>query len=111
MCNHFKIYLLFLGDVLVNARYRLTNDNGLELSLLASTTKPTPINLANHSYFNLGKCFSLKYINVSDLDNGYFDQRLINIILAINLTQRHMPTIFISCSSLFVYRSRSSEWK
>ena len=44
-----------VGDVVVNARYRLTNENGLELSFLATTTKPTPINLANHCYFNLGK--------------------------------------------------------
>ena len=50
------------GDVVVNARYRLTNDNGLELTFLASTTKPTPINLANHCYFNLGKCFFQFYI-------------------------------------------------
>ena len=54
--------ILISGDVIVNARYRLTNDNGLELTFLASTTKPTPINLANHCYFNLGKCFFQFYI-------------------------------------------------
>ena len=47
--------VFYVGDVVVNARYRLTNENGLELSFLATTTKPTPINLANHCYFNLGK--------------------------------------------------------
>ena len=52
----------YVGDVVVNARYRLTNENGLELSFLATTTKPTPINLANHCYFNLGKPIVQSYL-------------------------------------------------
>ena len=59
------MYYFITGDVIVNARYRLTNDNGLELAFLATTTKSTPINLANHCYFNLGKWFSL-FIQFSD---------------------------------------------
>ena len=55
------MYYYITGDVIVNARYRLTNDNGLELSFLATTTKPTPINLVNHCYFNLGKCFGFLF--------------------------------------------------
>ena len=54
--------VFYVGDVVVNARYRLTNENGLELSFLATTTKPTPINLANHCYFNLGKPIFQDYL-------------------------------------------------
>ena len=41
------------GDVLVNVTYTLTNENGLELDIKATATKSTPLNLANHVYFNL----------------------------------------------------------
>ena len=43
------------GDVIINTTYRLTHENALELSFMATTTKPTPINLSSHCYFNLGK--------------------------------------------------------
>lgn len=42
------------GQVLVNVTYHLTEENAIEISMQATTTKPTPINLANHCYFNLG---------------------------------------------------------
>jgi aldose 1-epimerase len=42
------------GDVTLNVTYTLTEENGLELSILGVTTKATPINIANHAYFNLG---------------------------------------------------------
>jgi galactose mutarotase-like enzyme len=35
--------------------YVLTEENSLDLSFKAIATKPTPINLANHVYFNLGE--------------------------------------------------------
>lgn len=41
------------GALVVNATYRLTVDNALELAFLATTTEATPLNLANHAYFNL----------------------------------------------------------
>ena len=41
------------GEVLVSATYELTSDNELILEMKATTSKPTPINLTNHSYFNL----------------------------------------------------------
>jgi len=40
------------GHVLVQATYQLAS-NGLILSMSATCTKPTPVNLTNHSYFNL----------------------------------------------------------
>ena len=41
------------GNLQVNVRYRFTDDNELEIRYEATTDKPTPINLTNHSYFNL----------------------------------------------------------
>ena len=41
------------GNLKVSVRYTLTDDNELRLEYLAETDKPTPINLTNHSYFNL----------------------------------------------------------
>ncbi|XP_046382494.1 galactose mutarotase [Ischnura elegans] len=41
------------GEVLTHATYSLTENNELLLQLQATVTKPTPINLTNHSYFNL----------------------------------------------------------
>lgn len=41
------------GNLSVNVRYKLTDDNALEIHYSATTDKPTPVNLTNHSYFNL----------------------------------------------------------
>lgn len=41
------------GDLLVNVTYHLTSDNGLKIDIKGMTTKATPLNLANHVYFNL----------------------------------------------------------
>ncbi|XP_072167515.1 galactose mutarotase-like isoform X2 [Diadema setosum] len=43
----------FPGEVTTSATYQLTDDNRLVISFIATTTKSTPINLTNHSYFNL----------------------------------------------------------
>ena len=45
---------LVTGKVLVNVTYNLTEENAIQITMKASATKPTPINLANHCYFNLG---------------------------------------------------------
>jgi aldose 1-epimerase len=41
------------GDLTAHATYRLRDDGALEINYEATTTAPTPVNLANHAYFNL----------------------------------------------------------
>lgn len=41
------------GNLSVKVIYSLSADNGLEINYSATTDKATPINLTNHSYFNL----------------------------------------------------------
>jgi aldose 1-epimerase len=43
----------FPGNLKVTVLYTLTNTNFLKVQYLATTDKPTPINLTHHSYFNL----------------------------------------------------------
>ena len=42
------------GTLNVEVRYLLSDSNELQVDYLASTDKPTPVNLTQHSYFNLG---------------------------------------------------------
>ena len=41
------------GTLRVTVTYRLSEDNGLTFEYLAKTDKPTPVNLTQHSYWNL----------------------------------------------------------
>ncbi len=41
------------GNLEVTVCYRLTNDNALHVEYSAVTDRPTPVNLTQHSYFNL----------------------------------------------------------
>lgn len=41
------------GNLSVSVLYRLTSENALEIEYEARTDAPTPVNLTNHSYFNL----------------------------------------------------------
>ncbi|XP_069684737.1 galactose mutarotase-like [Periplaneta americana] len=43
----------FPGTVLTQVTYELTSNNELIFDVTATSTKPTPINIANHAYFNL----------------------------------------------------------
>lgn len=43
----------FPGDVITNITFELTNDNRFLVDFKATSTKPTFVNLTNHSYFNL----------------------------------------------------------
>jgi aldose 1-epimerase len=42
------------GNLDVRVTYALTNDDVLQIAYRATTTKPTVLNLTNHSYFHLG---------------------------------------------------------
>lgn len=45
----------FPGTVLVTVRCELHDDNSFSMKITAVTNKPTPINMSNHSYFNLAE--------------------------------------------------------
>merc|ERR1719153_1275333 len=52
-----KTYTLakgYPGDIIYNVRYSLDSEGGVRIDFSAMVTKPTPVDLANHVYFNLG---------------------------------------------------------
>lgn len=63
------------GTVVATITYQLTADDRFRIEFNATTSKPTPINLTNHSYFNLAGHVSLfyKYILLR-IKQTYFSQ-------------------------------------
>ncbi|HSV11401.1 MAG TPA: aldose epimerase family protein [Hanamia sp.] len=56
----------FPGNLNVTVNYTLTNDNELKIEYNAETDKATPVNLTNHTYFNLS----------GDVNNTILDETL-----------------------------------
>ncbi len=57
------------GNLSVSVTYTVTADNALKIDYAATTDKPTPLNLTNHSYFNLagsGKVLDHEIMIASD---------------------------------------------
>lgn len=63
------------GDVLAQVTYELHSDGSFSGKYTATTSKPTPINLTNHSYFNLAGHVSesnqLKFTSKSRFSNKF----------------------------------------
>jgi len=53
------------GSLLVHATYWLSEADELHLAMRATCTKPTPVNLTNHAYFNLAGHVSNKKVEIS----------------------------------------------
>jgi galactose mutarotase-like enzyme len=49
------------GTVMANVRMEMDNENNFTVSITATSDQPTPINLGNHSYFNLAGHVSLYF--------------------------------------------------
>ena len=65
----------FPGNLNIEVRYHLTNDNALEISYTATTDQPTILNLTNHCYFNLnGQDGSTVFDHHLKLNCSYFTE-------------------------------------
>ncbi len=53
----------FPGELTVMLTYTVSHRNGLEVDYKATTTKPTVLNLTNHSFFNIGGCLDAEITN------------------------------------------------
>ncbi len=53
----------FPGEVKCTVTYELNDENELVIDYSAASTKPTPINLTNHCYFNLAGHVSMSCLD------------------------------------------------
>ena len=61
------------GNLKVTVNYLLKNDNSLQIDYEATTDKATPVNLTNHTYFNLSGNTKTNILNHQlQLDASYF---------------------------------------
>lgn len=68
----------FPGTLNISVTYQLSEDNELSIEYSAYTDSPTPINLTNHAYFNLGEqdC-QLLYLQI--MSSAYLETNSANI--------------------------------
>ena len=63
----------FPGTLLASADYRLTDANEVRMEFTATTDKPTPVNLCNHTYYNLcGDAARSVHDHVMQLDMPFY---------------------------------------
>ncbi|WP_250516618.1 aldose epimerase family protein [Caballeronia sp. INDeC2] len=62
----------FPGNLDVTVRYALGDDGTLSIDYEARTDAPTPVNLTNHAYFNLGNDASIRDHEISIASDTYF---------------------------------------
>jgi aldose 1-epimerase len=62
----------FPGNLNITLIYKVTNDNALDISYEATTDKPTVVNLANHSFFNISGDLSTDILDEQLYINGNF---------------------------------------
>ncbi|MEO5998026.1 MAG: aldose epimerase family protein [Chitinophagaceae bacterium] len=55
----------FPGNLHMTITYTLTNNNELKINYMGTTDKPTPVNVTNHSYFNLSGGKDDKILNTA----------------------------------------------
>ena len=61
----------FPGTVQARCRYTLGPDNTMTVALTAQTDRPTPVNLTQHSYFNLDASADLRHHRLQVMADAY----------------------------------------
>jgi len=88
----------FPGDVTAEVHYQLI-ENSLQLTYRASTSKPSPVNMTNHSYFNLAPMHS-------------FEDHLLHITSneRLEVDQNQLPTgnTLLNTEQAFAYQTPKS---